>query len=442
MCSRAYSAALICEGMTVKDMIKSFIAFRGTDQSLVGWREDFIMSFTVMPSQIRAAEYAREHIHGGAWYIGGHSKGGNLALYAAGVLEKEKADCLERVYLLDSPGLCREALEGKRIDLDAVRGRIRRIIPEYDVVGSLFAPDTPGEIIVRSDAAGLMQHDMATWGVNHGQLMTADRKDPMSVLLDDAMESWLEGLDRERRKMFVTSLFEQLEKGGRRTLRDVSAEGILGYESIVYGLIRRQGGKAFLPRFPLRESAARYLERAGASLKRLTRLRDGIVQCIALICLGALVVLVSERFLEAVAAVFLCGIAVAQDVWTIHRAVKMRDRVRDLGPNAVLGLTLTALAVCMLFKENAVFLLGSVGVSVALFTMGIHCCRLVLLRRKKGFYLWIRVPEALILFVFGAIYLLISQDGAGDCSAVLGAIMASDGLIRLCYILLSAALRR
>ena len=420
----------------------SFIAFRGTDQTLAGWKEDFMMSFTAMPSQIRAAEYAGERIGGGAWYIGGHSKGGNLALYAASVLDAERQERLEKVYLLDSPGLCREALEGTDIRMDGVRDRIVRIIPEYDVVGSLFAPDTAREIIVRSDASGLMQHDMATWGVDHGALLTAEKRDPMSVLLDDAMGEWLRQLDRPSREKFVSGLFGQLEKGGRKTLKDVSAEGILGYESIVIGMIRRQGGRDLLERFPLRAAWTRLLGRAGAAVARLGRLKNGIVQCAALIGLGAVVILVSERFLETAAAVFLCAMAVAQDVWTVRRIVRSGGNPRGHGPHIVLSLMATALTVCMLFKENAAFLLGSVGVSVALLIMAIHCFRLFYLKKKKGFYRIIRLPESLILTVFGVIYLLVPQAGAGDYSAALGMIAAADGVIRLGYIILSAVFHR
>ena len=420
----------------------SFIAFRGTDQSLVGWREDFIMSFTVMPSQARAAEYARERIGGGKWYMGGHSKGGNLALYAACAVGEEQRALVERVYLLDSPGLCREALEGTGVDPDAAYDRLVRIIPEYDVVGSLFAPRVPRETVVRSDYRGLMQHDMASWGVDHGRLMAAEQRDPVSLMIGEATGKWLDRVDRQAREEFVDSLFEQLGKGGKKTLRDVSSEGLPGYESIVIGMLRKREGRNALGRFPLKESLARSGERLGKKLRRFLRFRESILQCFGLILLGAVFVLVNERLLETSAHIFLAALAAGQDILTARRLIKNRSSLKEQGPYVALSLFVTALVLCMLFKENAAFLLGSIGVSACLWVMGFHCFGIFSGRKKRGFYRWIRLPEALILFYFGAAFLTVSHDGAGIYVYTLGMIMILDGLARLFRILLGDVLRR
>ncbi|MBR6706305.1 MAG: DUF2974 domain-containing protein [Clostridia bacterium] len=420
----------------------SFLAFRGTDQSLVGWREDFIMSFTVMPSQVRASEYAREWIDGGKWYMGGHSKGGNLALYAACAIGEKQRALVERVYLLDSPGLCREALEGTGVDPDAARDRLVRIIPEYDVVGSLFAPGAPRETVVRSDYRGLMQHDMASWGVDHGSLMTAEKRDPVSLMISEATGKWLDRVDRQAREEFVDSLFEQLGKGGKKTLRDVTAEGLLGYESIVIGMLRKREGRSALGRFPLKESLERAEERLGKKLKRLLRLRESILQCFGLIMLGAVFTLVNERLLETSAGIFLTVLAAGQDILTARRLVKKRSALKEQSPYVALSLFVTALVLCMLFKEHAAFLLGSIGVSTCLWVMGFHCFGIFTGRKKSGFYRWIRLPEALILFYFGAAFLTVPHAEAGVYVYSLGLIMVLDGLVRLVRILLGDVLRR
>ncbi len=420
----------------------SFIAFRGTDQTLVGWKEDFIMSFTVMPSQARAAQYARERIDSGKWYLGGHSKGGNLALYAACALGEEKLARVERVYLLDSPGLCRESLEDTGVDTNAAYDKLVRIIPEYDVVGSLFAPKAPCERVVRSDAQGLMQHDMATWGVDHGELAKAEQRDPMSLMLNEALDKWLEGKDRAEREEFVTALFGQLEKGGKKTLGDVASEGLLGYENIVIGMIRERDGGDILGRLPLTKSIARTTERIGRKFTRLFRLKESILQCMGLILLGAVFVLVNERLLETLAGISLTALAIVQDIHTAGRLIKMRSNLKEQGQYVILSMVVTALVVSMLFKENAAYLLGSIGVSVCLWGMGFHCLRIFTGRKKRGFYRAIRLPEALILFFFGTVFLAVSHDQVGTYSYVFGVIMVLDGIIRLIYILLNAILRK
>ena len=419
----------------------SFIAFRGTDQSLVGWRENFIMSFTVMPSQARAAEYVRERIGGGKWYMGGHSKGGSLALYAACAIGEEQRALVEKVYLLDSPGLCRDALEGTGVDPDAACDRLVRIIPEYDVVGSLFVPRVFRETVVRSDYRGLMQHDMASWGVDHGVLMESSGRDPMSLLLGEATEKWLDGVDRQAREEFADSLFEQLGKGGKKTLRDVSAEGLTGFESIVIGMLRKREGKNALGRLPMKKKLARAGERLEKKMRRFIRFRESIIQCFALIALGAVFALVNERLLETSAAIFLTALAVGQDILTARRLVRKRSVLKEQGPYVALSLFVTALVLCMLFKENATFLLGSIGVSACLWVMGFHCFGIFAGRKKQGFYHWIRLPEALILFCFGAAFLIVPRAGAGKCAFILGLIMVFDGLVRLVRILLGDVLR-
>ncbi len=416
----------------------SFMAFRGTDQTLVGWKEDFIMSFTVMPSQTRAAEYLKERIGDGKWYLGGHSKGGNLALYAACTLGDRLAQ-VGRVYLLDSPGLCREALEDTGVDPDAAYDRLVRIIPEYDVVGGLFAPKAPREIIVSSDAQGLMQHDMATWGVDHGRLLEASGQDPMSVLLVDAVGNWLAGVDRQGREEFVEDLFSQLERGGKKYLGDVTAEGILGYESIVIGLVRKRGGRQSTGKLPLKANLTRMLSRVTGKLGALSGMWEGIAQCAALMVLGLLCLVVNEHLMETLAGITLSAIAAVQDVWTLRRLIRERKNMKEQTPYVMLSLFVTVLVLCMLFREDAAFLLGSIGVSIGLFAMGYHCVRLFLGRTRKGFYRWIRLPESLILFLFGIVYLVVPRGEASTPSAVLGVVMMADGAIRLCYILLSTA---
>ena len=125
----------------------SFIAYRGTDASIAGWRENCMMSFTLTEAQALSLEYAERVISDGVWYIGGHSKGANHAQYAACHLSDEKWDKVGHVWLLDGPGFCPEVLDPK-ID-ERIDPKTTRIIPEYDIVGMLFEPKITDTKIVR-----------------------------------------------------------------------------------------------------------------------------------------------------------------------------------------------------------------------------------------------------------------------------------------------------
>ena len=116
----------------------SYIAFRGTDNSIIGWREDFMTSFTLSHSQKMALDYVKKTMNENRqYYIGGHSKGGNHAVYAAASLDPKLQQRILRVYNNDGPGFCPEVFDIKKID--AIQEKITKIVPSYDVIGQLFS---------------------------------------------------------------------------------------------------------------------------------------------------------------------------------------------------------------------------------------------------------------------------------------------------------------
>lgn len=209
-----------------------FIAFRGTDETIAGWREDFMISFTETEAQRLAAAYAERVIAGGGrYYIGGHSKGGNLALYAASRLSDGAWDRVERVYVLDGPGLCPEVMDTavvRRID-----PKTTRIIPEFSVVGRLFEPKVEDTRIVRSFASGILQHSLATWAVDHGGLALAPENDRRSVTMMHIMNRWIEGMSTEGRRAVTDDLFDALAAGGAVYLSDIAGSGPGGFEAVL-----------------------------------------------------------------------------------------------------------------------------------------------------------------------------------------------------------------
>ena len=186
----------------------SFLAFRGTDSTLAGWKEDFQISVARTRAQELAFEYAEKHLTGKQkWYIGGHSKGGNLALYAACMLSPEQWDKVERMYLLDGPGFCPDVLN----------------------------PDNMTRII-KSFAHGFMQHAIDTWGVDHGKLALAEESDAASLWIHDLMDDWIRDLTQEERIQLIEDLFDALAAGGAATLSEIDLETREGREAILKSL--------------------------------------------------------------------------------------------------------------------------------------------------------------------------------------------------------------
>lgn len=210
----------------------SFLAYRGTDSSLAGWKEDCMISFRRTEAQELALQYARERITADRrWRLGGHSKGGNLALYAAGLLEAEIWERVERVYILDAPGLCPEVMDlscMERIDPKATR-----ILPRFSVVGKLFEARITDTRIVQSSASAFLQHGLSSWGIDHGRLALAEENDPRSLWINQAVDGWVSEMSQEERVSFTDELFDALGAGGAKTLEEIEESGPEGYEAIL-----------------------------------------------------------------------------------------------------------------------------------------------------------------------------------------------------------------
>ncbi len=199
----------------------SFIAYRGTDNSIAGWKEDFMISFTHTAAQELALSYAREHITGDRrWIMGGHSKGGNEALYTACMLEDQDLGRLDKVYVLDGPGLCPE-VDGDHHLLERVNSRVVRVIPESSIVGRLFEPQVDRTIIVKSSALGIMQHSLATWGIDHGRLSETSSCDAFSQWVHTTADRWISEIPLQDRTVFINDLFGVLEELGVVSFDDI-----------------------------------------------------------------------------------------------------------------------------------------------------------------------------------------------------------------------------
>lgn len=196
------------------------IAFRGTDMTLVGWKEDFNMSYTTVPSQHEAAEYAHRvsQDHGDALYLCGHSKGGNLAIYAAAVTDASTRERIRRVYSFDAPGVDEETLNSHGYAL--VSERIDSYLPQSSLVGMLLNYH-PVYTVVQANTLGLLQHDTMTWQVRSGAFVELEGVDSTARLTDETLHAWLAGIDLEERRLLVDTLYDVVEASRAQLLTDL-----------------------------------------------------------------------------------------------------------------------------------------------------------------------------------------------------------------------------
>ena len=205
----------------------AYIAFRGTDDTIVGWKEDFNLAFLpVVPAQTMAVQYldaAAAALPQMALRVGGHSKGGNLAVYSAVFCNEAVQNQLMRVYNNDGPGFRTSLLsleQHKR-----VAGRITTILPESSVVGMLLEHEERYEA-VRSTQTGLWQHDGFSWQVRGEAFEHLPDLTEGGKLVDETIRAFILSLSDEQRVAFTDALFDILTCTDAGTLTDLKEGGL------------------------------------------------------------------------------------------------------------------------------------------------------------------------------------------------------------------------
>ena len=198
-----------------------FLAFRGTDYSLVGWKEDFNMSFRqTIPSQLLALEYTREiaQRYPMPLRLGGHSKGGNLAVFAAVKSDAAIRQRIMNVYSMDGPGFT-DYLLGDPAYKEMVP-RIQTIVPQSSVIGMLLEHEEPYTII-KSKTLGLLQHELYSWELSGPGFVPMEQITADSRFLDQTIKTWFAGMTNEERNEIVDAVFDLLSMGEVDNVLDI-----------------------------------------------------------------------------------------------------------------------------------------------------------------------------------------------------------------------------
>ncbi len=201
----------------------SCCVFRGTDNTLIGWKEDFNMTFMeVIPAQKRALAYVQTIMKGCPYnlYLAGHSKGGNLAVYAATHLDQEAQKHILTVYNHDGPGFMKEAITMPAYQ--AIVNRIETYVPQSSVVGMLLEHEESYHVIY-SNQVSLWQHDPYSWCLKGPDFALLETRSTGSYFMDDTIRKWIEQLTMEQRAAFVDAAFEVLQATKAVSLKELNA---------------------------------------------------------------------------------------------------------------------------------------------------------------------------------------------------------------------------
>ncbi len=197
---------------------ETVVAYRGTDDTIVGWKENFNMSFMeVVPSQKAAALYldmAAKYSEGPI-YVTGHSKGGNLSVYAGTYCGDAAKSRVVRVWSNDGPGFANGLPESDAY-LD-MKPRIRTLIPQSSVVGMLLEHDK-NYTVVKSRQTGVLQHNGLTWEVEGNRFVHMKDVSGECVRTDRNLQEWIRGMTPEQREQFSEAIYQILSADNALTL--------------------------------------------------------------------------------------------------------------------------------------------------------------------------------------------------------------------------------
>ena len=198
----------------------TYISFEGTDQLISGWEEDFKMSYIFpVEAQKQAVRYVNRYFTFSRKkiIIGGHSKGGNLAMVAGMFANFWVKDRIVNIYNNDGPGFRKKEIEGKYFK--SIENKIIHIIPNYCIIGLLLRHNDKYKVI-KSTKKSIYAHDIATWVIDDNKLKES-KLSSFSVFLDNGMIKWLDKYNDDERKNFVESLFMVFDRASIVNLVDI-----------------------------------------------------------------------------------------------------------------------------------------------------------------------------------------------------------------------------
>ena len=224
-----------------------YVSFRGTDDTLYAWKEDFMMALSgAIPAQRDAAEYLRRVAAAlpGPLRVGGHSKGGNLAVYAAAEADAETQARIGIIYNNDGPGFDAPFLSSP--GYLGIRDKVLTLLPQYSIVGTLLAQDTARCAVVRSNRFGIAAHDGFNWGVNATGFLRCDVLSRSSRAFDATMEQVLGQMDMDERREFIETFFRLLSATGAVTVTDINERRLRKALSIARSMAKEKTVSRFV----------------------------------------------------------------------------------------------------------------------------------------------------------------------------------------------------
>ena len=204
-----------------------YVAFRGTDDHIVAWKESLSLAVKdEIPAHKAAAAYLKAILEKRTedLYIGGHSKGGNLAMHAALKTDQKDRHRIKRIFNNDGPGFRRDQSDNEAFL--AIQDKIHAITPYCSMVGAMLEHGDSAIVIESAGKGLLLQHDAFTWRVRGNAFVRLPARSEESYKLENTVKSWTEKLGAKEQKRFIDTLYQLLTSSGAQTLSEISEDKI------------------------------------------------------------------------------------------------------------------------------------------------------------------------------------------------------------------------
>lgn len=204
------------------------LVFRGTDDSVIGWKEDFQLTYSrEIPAHRSAMTFLEDHLPNlsGRITVSGHSKGGNLALYSAVQSSTALREKIAELLLLDSPGLMKSLLD--KPSYQELKAKITVIRPQDSVVGVMLYWDRPAQLVA-AEGIGFAQHNALTWEVDltTNDFVYVDQPTDLSQRLEETFQEWIETLPNQELKQVCDLVFDTILDSGIESLDDIGIQAL------------------------------------------------------------------------------------------------------------------------------------------------------------------------------------------------------------------------
>lgn len=419
----------------------SFIAFRGTDETITGWKEDFVAGYTVTYGHKRSAAYLEQTLAKLSGdqiiYVGGHSKGGNLSRYAAASVSDGALEKIDWIYSLDGPGLAEDVFDLSI--LERIKEKYVEIVPEFCVLGRLFTRTIMNMKIVKSDADGLRQHGLMSWQVGPDGLIYTDHLDPASVAFMNTVDDWIFSGTKEERETFVNAFFDSMRSYGASKFTEMGHGGTAELESILVSMASK-GPE------PVKMAAAfqrralfgtdRTLQERLADLLKLKK--KALVMPLSMILFGMVFLLISDSGIRILALIALLIPVVTEISLTVRNLKKNRWNLQEQKPRVTVCFVMIVLFFVIATKKSAMTLLAGAILAVLFFMIAYFAASdFKRLRETRKGIAFLCLVETAVFAALGVIILLIPEQRLEWSARFIGTAMLIEGIYRTILFMLT-----